>query len=122
MVCGRTIVTWDVGGTSQVITADDTGCLLPDAEPPTIAKGVITLAKDPDKARRLGRNAREFVEKRLQTWDERLDMEIDLVERLCSQANRETTFWPLLKYFGRGILGRNNHGMQEQVKSADFRK
>jgi len=84
MVCGRTIVTWDVGGTSQVIIDGDTGCLLPNAEPATIAKAVISLAKDPEKAKRLGYNARRFVREKRQTWDERIDMEIDLVESLCS--------------------------------------
>lgn len=122
MSCGRTIITWDVGGTGQVINDGDTGCLLPDPEPSTIAKAVISLAKNPEKAERLGNNARKFAEKNLQSWNERLDMEIDLVEKLCSQTDRETTFWPFLKYFGRGVLGRNNYRLQKQVKSTDLRK
>ena len=85
MVCGRTIVTWDVGGTSQVIADNETGRLLPNPEPETVARAVLELMRDREKARRLGQNARRFVEEKLQTWDERVDMEIDLVEDLCAR-------------------------------------
>lgn len=85
MVCGRTIVTWDAGGTSQVITDNETGRLLPDPEPDTVARAVLELMKDREKARRLGQNARRFVEEKLPTWDERVNMEIDLVEDLCAR-------------------------------------
>ena len=85
MVCECPIVTWDVGGTGQVIRDNETGRLLPDPEPDTIARAVIELARDPEKARQLGTNARKFVEERLPTWDERLNMEIDLVEGLCAR-------------------------------------
>jgi len=85
MVCGRTIVTWDAGGTSQVITDNETGRLLPDPEPHTVARAVLELIKDREKARRLGQNARRFVEEKLPTWDERVNMEIDLVEDLCAR-------------------------------------
>lgn len=89
IACGRTIVTWDVGGTSQVIHDEDTGCLLPNPEPSTIAEAVVDLAKNPEKAKRLGHNARIFAEQKLQSWDERLDMEINLVEELCSRQQQD---------------------------------
>lgn len=89
MVCGRTIVTWDAGGTKQVIKENKTGRLLPDPEPSTIAEAVVDLAKNPEKAKRLGRNARIFAEQKLQSWDERLDMEINLVEELCSRQQQD---------------------------------
>ena len=88
MVCGRVIVTWDVGTTRDVIVDDENGCLMPDAEPETIARTVITLAKDPDKRKRLARGVRRFVEEHLQSWDERLDMEIDLIEDLYSRKKQ----------------------------------
>ncbi len=88
MVCGRVIVTWDVGTTRDVIVDDENGCLMPDAEPETIARTVITLAKDPDKRKRLTRGARKFAEEHLQSWDDRLDMEIDLIEGLYSRKKQ----------------------------------
>lgn len=95
MVCGRAIVTWNVGGTDQVITDRDNGCLLPDPEPSTIAHAVIDLARRPEEVTRLGRNARAFAEKNLQTWDERLNMEIDLIESLHPWQEED----------GQGIIG-----------------
>jgi len=88
MVCGRVIVTWDVGTTRDVIVDDENGCLMPDAEPETIARTVITLAKQPDRRKRLARGARRFAEEHLQSWDERLDMEIDLIEDLYSRKKQ----------------------------------
>jgi len=80
MICGRTIVTWDVGTTREVIIDGQTGCLMPNAEPETIGRTVIDLAKNPEKRKRLAEGARRFAEEHLQSWDERLDMEIDLIE------------------------------------------
>lgn len=82
MVCGRALVTWDVGGTRDVIVDDENGCLMPDAEPETIAETVTALAKDPKRLKRLGEGARRYAKEHLQSWDERLNMEIDLVEQV----------------------------------------
>lgn len=88
MICGRTIVTWDVGTTRDVIINGQTGCLMPNAEPETIAETVIALANDPIKRKALARGARKFAEEKLQSWDERLDMEIDLIETRYSQKKQ----------------------------------
>lgn len=77
-----------MGTTGEVILDGKTGCLMPNAEPETIARTVITLAKDPDKRKRLARGARRFAEEHLQSWDERLDMEIDLIEDLYSRKKQ----------------------------------
>ncbi len=82
MICGRAIVTWDVGGTKDVIKDGETGCLMPDAEPETIARTVISLSKDAEKRKRLAEGARMFAENNLQSWNERCDMEVALVEQL----------------------------------------
>lgn len=82
MVCGRALVTWDVGGTRDVIVDDENGCLMPDAEPETIAETVTALAKDPKRLKRLAQGARRYAKEHLQSWDERLNMEIDIVERV----------------------------------------
>jgi glycosyltransferase involved in cell wall biosynthesis len=84
MICEHTIVTWDVGTTRDVIIDGQTGCLMPNAEPETIAETVIALANDPIKREILARGARKFAEEQLQSWDDRLDMEIDLIENLYS--------------------------------------
>ncbi len=87
LACGRTIVTWDVGTTRDVIADGVNGCLLPNAEPDTIADAVTALARDPAKRQLLARGATEFAEQHLQSWDERLDMEIQLAERIYARRH-----------------------------------
>ncbi len=85
MICGCAIVTWDVGGTKDVIQDGKTGCLMQNAEPETISKTVIGLAKDTENRSRLAFGARKFAEDHLQSWDERCDMEMALVEKLYNE-------------------------------------
>lgn len=82
LACGKAVVTWDVGGTKDVITDGVNGRLLPDAESSTIAKAVIELALDPQGRASLAQAARKFAEENLLSWDERLDKEVELVESL----------------------------------------
>ena len=82
MVCGRVIVTLDVGTTRDVVIDGENGCLMRDAEPETIARTVIALAKAPERRKRLAGGAKRFAEEHLQSWDERLNMEIDLIEQV----------------------------------------
>jgi len=82
LASGRTIVTWDVGNTNEVIVDGVNGRLLPDAEPSSIADAVIELALDRKKRERLARGARKFAQEHLLSWEQRLDQEIDLVESL----------------------------------------
>jgi glycosyltransferase involved in cell wall biosynthesis len=82
VVCGRAIVTWNVGRTCDLIKHGINGILLPDAEPETLAEAVISLARCPAKLTALQQGARDYAERQLQSWDERLDMEIDRIERL----------------------------------------
>lgn len=82
LVCGRAIVTWDVGTTRDVISNGVNGCLLPDAEPLSVANAVIDLALNPEKRYSLAQGAHSFALEHLLSWDERLDKEIDLVESI----------------------------------------
>jgi glycosyltransferase involved in cell wall biosynthesis len=84
MVCARVVVTWDVGGTGEVVVDDVNGCLMPDAEPRTIARTVIALAADPKRRQRLAHSARQFALSHFMSWQQRLDMEAEAVERLCN--------------------------------------
>ncbi len=82
LACGKTIVTWDVGGTKNVMTDGVNGRMLADAEPSSVAGAVIELASDPKKRASLAQGAREFAQEHLSSWDQRLDKEIDLIESL----------------------------------------
>lgn len=82
IACGRPIVTWDVGTTRDILIDNQNGCLMPDAKPETIAQMVVGLAKDPERRNRLAKGARLFAKEHLQSWDERLDMEIGLIKQI----------------------------------------
>lgn len=89
MICGRPIITWDVGSTKEVIIDGLTGCLLPDAEPATIANRIIYLYNNPEESKKLGKEARKFIENNFQTWNKRLDNEIETIESLYLKKYRE---------------------------------
>ncbi len=89
LACGKAIVTWDVGGTKDVITDGVNGRLLPDAGPSTIAKAVIELALDPQMRNSLAQGTRKFAEENLLSWDKRLDKEIDLIESVRKKRHED---------------------------------
>jgi glycosyltransferase involved in cell wall biosynthesis len=82
LVCHRPIITWDVGTTGAIIKDGYNGLLLPDVRPETIAEAAISLFKSPGRLAELARNAGSYVQERLLSWEERLDMEIDLVDEM----------------------------------------
>ncbi len=90
LVCGRTIITWDIGATRDVIVDDSNAVFLPDVEPNRLANTVISLYKDPARRKRLAHGARKFAEEHLQTWDERIDEEIDMAIEKCIQKQQVT--------------------------------
>jgi len=85
LVCGKAIVAWDIGTTRNVLFDNVNGRLLPNAEPQTIADAVVSLATSPAERAFLENGARCFAQERLQSWDERCDMEIDLVETIAAR-------------------------------------
>jgi phosphatidylinositol alpha-1,6-mannosyltransferase len=88
LICHRPIITWDVGTTGAVIKDGYNGLLLPNAEPETLAASAVSLFKSPARRAELSRNAAAYVNEQLQTWEQRLDMEIDLVERMHEKQSR----------------------------------
>lgn len=57
----RPIVASDVGGIPDIVHHEETGLLVPPADPVALAKALLRLAEDRDLAARLGRAARERV-------------------------------------------------------------
>jgi len=82
VICGRTIITWDIGTTRDLIKDGINGLLLPNAEPATISEAVIKLYNDPARRKELEIGARQYAIAHLEDWDQRLDWEIKEVETL----------------------------------------
>ncbi len=87
MLCGRPVVALDIGDTGEVVVDGETGLLVP---PPTGTAGMATamrrLAHDPDLRRQLGERGRELARQRFVSWEERVAMEVALLESLVSDS------------------------------------
>lgn len=61
--CGIPVVASAVGGIPDVVRNDVNGILLPSLDPQALARAVIELLNDPDRARRLGAGGRALIER-----------------------------------------------------------
>jgi glycosyltransferase involved in cell wall biosynthesis len=83
-VCGKCIVTTASGGTTDLLTDGASGVVVPqhdDVE--AIAAGLVRVLKDPRERARLAEGARRRGAE-LKTWEERMKMETDEVERIMA--------------------------------------
>jgi len=64
MAAGLPVVATRVGGTPEVVVAEETGLLVPARKPELLAESLQRLAADPDLGRRLGEAGRERVSRR----------------------------------------------------------
>ena len=62
MACGLPVIATDVGGNSELIEAGKTGVVVPAGDVPAMAREIIGLAKQREKARTMGLNGRKRVE------------------------------------------------------------
>lgn len=62
MASGAAIVASDVAGIPQVIRPEETGLLVPEKDPASLAAAIVRLLREPEIRRRLGRQARHRVE------------------------------------------------------------
>ncbi len=58
MACGCACIATNVTGPSEVITHGQTGLLVPENDPAALAKAILSLLQNPEKARQLGDAAR----------------------------------------------------------------
>ena len=61
--CGVAVVATNVGGTPEVVINDKTGILVPSKDEKAIAKAVIDLLTNRDKAEKMGNAGKEWVQK-----------------------------------------------------------
>ena len=64
MAAGRPVVATDVGGAKEAIVEGITGYLVQSGDDQTMAERIISLLRDPERARALGTMARQVVEER----------------------------------------------------------
>lgn len=64
----RPVVASDVGGIPDIIRPGKTGLLCPQQDPDALARALLEMLRDPDRAARLGRQGRELVEREF-SWE-----------------------------------------------------
>jgi len=62
MACSKPVVATNVGGIPEVVKDEETGILVPPGNPQVLAKVIVNLLKDREKARRMGLAGRRRVE------------------------------------------------------------
>lgn len=85
MTCGKPIVAFDVGGTSNIVTDGVNGVMLPMNRPERLADVVCDLLGDNTRRITLGLGAHDWAVRNLRTWKRRIDMEIAEVTRLAEE-------------------------------------
>jgi glycosyltransferase involved in cell wall biosynthesis len=86
MACGKPIITLDRGTTARLIRNGETGLLLDSGEPERVASALLLLARDEYLRQTVAVGARAFAEESFWTWEERLDAELEQVERLVRET------------------------------------
>ncbi len=93
MTQGCCVVALDTGETASVVEDDGNGRLVgpsgeEDETVERVAAAVRALVREPAVRARLGAAAREWSERNLQTWEERLDVELAAIERVVAERGR----------------------------------
>ena len=83
MMHGLCVVVSDSGATGEVIKNGENGFLLPHENLRELPTVMINILRDKQLRERLGNGAKDYASKHFLSWDERIRMEIDLIESLC---------------------------------------
>jgi glycosyltransferase involved in cell wall biosynthesis len=90
LICGVPVVAYDVGDTQKVVIDGDTGVLVEDGNFNRLADALASLVNDPKKRRRLAQSARKFSRDNFTGWDDRIGMEMGILERLIAGGSGAT--------------------------------
>lgn len=64
MACGLPVIATDVGGNAELVSAGQTGSIVPAANPQALAEAMLRMMQDPGAAARMGAAGRADVERR----------------------------------------------------------
>lgn len=86
-VCGKCIVTLNSGATGEIIKNGYNGILLEYKDLKDLTRVIIDLLNNDNFREKLGKNARKYALEHFQTWDERVRMEVELIEKVAMEGN-----------------------------------
>jgi L-malate glycosyltransferase len=87
MAAGRPVVATDVGGAREAIVDGQSGYLVPSDDDAAMADRVVSLLRDPSRARAMGQHGRQIVEQSF-SCDAQLQSTLELYDRLLAGKNR----------------------------------
>jgi len=89
LVCGVPVVAYDVGDTAKVVRTGETGVLVPDGDHEALAAGVAGVLADAAARERMSRRAAVLAQEVLTGWDERIAMELEIIEGLIRSTYKK---------------------------------
>jgi len=84
MICKKAIVALNTGKTEDIIKNNITGILVDLEQIDKLPEIVNNLLEDDAKREILGKNAQQLIYNEWPSWEERVDYEVDLVEKACT--------------------------------------
>jgi len=91
LICGLPVVAYDVGDTARVVHHDETGLLAPDGDVAALAAAIGDLIADPVRRSTMGDQAMKLARGLFTSWPDRIQMEIDIIERLVDVGPHDPT-------------------------------
>jgi glycosyltransferase involved in cell wall biosynthesis len=79
MMCGVPVVAFDTGTTRDVVKDGETGRVVADGNIEALADAIVSLLDDPAMRSTMGEKARALARRTFVGWDERTDMEIEII-------------------------------------------
>jgi L-malate glycosyltransferase len=87
MAAGRPVVATDVGGAREAVVEGETGYLVRSGDDEALADRVVSLLRDPARAREMGARGRRVIEEKFSSGAQ-LERTLELYERLLMKASR----------------------------------
>jgi glycosyltransferase involved in cell wall biosynthesis len=84
MILGKCIISLDDGSLDGVVENDFNGILLDEPAPELMAQAIDDILINQDKRLRYGKNAMERASEIFDSWDERIQKEIGIIEKIMS--------------------------------------
>lgn len=85
MLCGVPVVVYDTGDTTTVVRDGETGAVVRDGDVGALASAVTRLMDDANARAHLSANARRVAREMFTSWDDRIAMEIRIIDELVGR-------------------------------------
>jgi len=84
MTCGKAVIALNTGETEDLIKNHFNGILISNNETDKLSDYILYALKNDNIRQMIGENAQKFMLENWPSWEQRANLEVDLVEALCS--------------------------------------